>query len=77
MERLQYFDYIFNNASFDDSRDLRNKYAHGTQPSDKNVMFNDYITMLRLLILIILKIDEEFYLKNIVNNYQSKWTSTH
>lgn len=65
----EYFDYIFNNASFDDSRDLRNKYAHGTQSSDQNVMFDDYVTMLRLLILIVLKINEEFCLKLIESNH--------
>lgn len=65
----EYFDYIFNNASFDDSKDLRNKYAHGAQSSDQNVMFDDNVTMLRLLILIVLKINEEFCLKLIESNH--------
>lgn len=59
----KYFNYIFNSSEFDDSKDLRNIYAHGNQSLDKDVMFNDYITMLRMMILIVIKINEEFCLK--------------
>ena len=57
-----YFNYIFNNSEYDNSKDLRNKYAHGNQTMNEAIMRDDYITMLRMMILIILKINEEFCL---------------
>lgn len=67
-----YFNYIFNSSEFDNSMDLRNKYAHGNQSQDETVMFNDYITMLRMMILIIIKINEEFWLKDEENKTKCK-----
>lgn len=57
-----YFNYIFNNASYDNSKDLRNKYAHGNQSLKQEEMLRDYYIMLRMMILIILKINEELCL---------------
>lgn len=62
-----YYNYIFNNAAYDNSKDLRNRYAHGNQTLNEDVMKKDYLTMLRMMILIILKINEEFCLINDVN----------
>ena len=58
----EYFNYIFNNANYDNSKDLRNKYAHGNQTSKEDEMSRDYIIMLMMMVLIILKINEEFCL---------------
>ena len=57
-----YYNYIFNNAEFDNAKDLRNKYAHGNQTMNEKTMQDDYLTMLRMMILLILKINEEFSL---------------
>ena len=57
-----YYNYIFNNAEYDNSKDLRNRYAHGNQTLNEDEMKKDYLTMLRMMILIILKINEEFCL---------------
>lgn len=59
-----YYNYIFNNVEYDNSEDLRNRYAHGNHTLNEDVMKRDYITMLRMMILIILKINEEFCLIN-------------
>lgn len=57
-----YYNYIFNSAEHDNSLDLRNKYVHGSHRlDDKTDQFNYYI-ILRMLILIIIKINEEFCL---------------
>lgn len=63
-----YYDYILNNASFDNSLALRNKYAHASYSLEESIMFDDYITMLRLFVLIIIKINEEFCLKELIKN---------
>lgn len=57
-----YYNYIFNNSEYDNSKDLRNRYAHGNQTMKDDEMRNDYFTMLRMMVLIILKINEEFCL---------------
>ena len=57
-----YYNYIFNAAEYDNSLDLRNKYVHGShRPDNKTDQYNYYI-ILRMLILIIIKINEEFCL---------------
>lgn len=57
-----YFNYLLNKAEFSNGLDLRNRYVHGTQPIDKNIHKQDYYTFLRILILIVIKINEEFCL---------------
>ena len=58
-----YLNYMFNMSEFSNGLDLRNKYLHGTQSLDENVHFNDYFIILRMLILCILKINDEFCLE--------------
>jgi len=48
---------------FDNGLDLRNKYLHGTQKLDEYSNNQDYYIFLRILILIVIKINEEFCLK--------------
>ncbi len=60
-----YFNYHLNKSTFNDSLDLRNKYSHGTQPNykdDEAIHKNNYMIILKLFILIILKINDEFCL---------------
>ncbi|MDP8269463.1 MAG: hypothetical protein P9L97_12125 [Candidatus Tenebribacter davisii] len=60
-----YLNYHLNKSTFNDSLDLRNKYSHGTQPNDKNdedIHKVNYMIILKLLILIIFKINDEFCL---------------
>ena len=56
--------YILNRSEFGNSLDLRNKYIHGTHSTDEKVQKNDYIELLKLMILIIVKINEEFCLRD-------------
>ena len=58
-----YFNYLLNKSEFSNGLDLRNRYIHGTQSSDEKVHAEDYYTFLRILILIIIKINEEFCLR--------------
>ena len=60
----KYFNYVLNKKEFDDSLDLRNKYIHSTYPLDEKVQEHDYLQLLKLMIILIIKINEEFCLKN-------------
>lgn len=63
-----YLNYIFNKSDFSNGLDLRNKYLHGTQSMNKKVQKNDYYIILRMLVLCILKINDEFCLEYEINN---------
>lgn len=72
-----YLDYMFNDASFPNSRGLRNRYDHAHSPiADPNTagIRSDYYRMLTLLVAITLKINDELsnatgrgYLENFVD----------
>ena len=55
-----YINYMLNKAEFSNGHDLRNKYIHGTHsllPKDHE---SDYIELLKIMVLIVIKINEEF-----------------
>lgn len=58
-----YYNYLFNKSKFDNGLDIRNRYVHGTQRVDENQNKKDYFIFLRIMILIVIKINEEFCLK--------------
>ncbi|WP_419017411.1 hypothetical protein, partial [Eubacterium callanderi] len=59
-----YYNYLFNKSEFDNGLDIRNSYIHGTQRVNENQNRQDYYIFLRIMILIVIKINEEFCLKN-------------
>ncbi|MEG1169705.1 MAG: hypothetical protein RSD92_06255 [Erysipelotrichaceae bacterium] len=63
-----YLNYIFNKSVFSNGHDLRNKYVHGTQTLNEANQEHDYYIVLRMLILCILKINDEFCLEYKINN---------
>lgn len=62
MPEQNYLNYLLNKSEFSNGMDLRNKYVHGTQSMDEKVHEQDYFTLLRILILVSIKINEEFCL---------------
>ena len=56
----QYLNYMLNKSEYSNGRDLRNKYIHSSYPRDKNQHFNDYMDLLRIMIVVMIKINEEF-----------------
>lgn len=58
-----YYNYLFNKSEFDNGLDIRNRYSHGTQRVNENQNKQDYYIFLRIMILIVIKINEEFCLK--------------
>ncbi|WP_083267635.1 hypothetical protein [Robinsoniella peoriensis] len=63
-----YFNYLLNQAEFSNGLDLRNRYVHGTQSTDEKSHEQDYYKCLQILILIVIKINEEFCLKADIEN---------
>ena len=59
-----YLKYILNRSKYSDGLDLRNKYMHGTYSIDAEMQKNDYYELLKILILYIGKINEEFCLRD-------------
>lgn len=63
----QYFDYLLNNAEFSDGKAIRNKYTHDAIIVDENIMSNDYNTMLKIMIMLIIKINDDCCLSEKIN----------
>lgn len=55
----KYLNYMLNKSEYSNGKDLRNKYIHSTYSRDKNQHFNDYMDLLRIMIVVIIKINEE------------------
>ena len=59
----QYFNFMLNKSEYSNGKDLRNKYIHSTCSLDENQQKADYITLLKIMAVLIIKINEEFCLK--------------
>lgn len=55
----EYLDYILNKATFSNGLDLRNKYVHGSKSRNDNENLQDYLEFLLIVVLIIIKINDE------------------
>lgn len=56
-----YFNYFLNKSEFTNGLDLRNSYLHGTQANPEEIQKHKYayFTYLKLLILTLLKIEDD------------------
>lgn len=59
-----YINYMLNQSEFSNGFDLRNKYSHDTCPLDENIQKQDYFEIFKIMILMVIKINEEFCLKS-------------
>ena len=50
------------NEDYSNGMDLRNKYIHSTYPLDEKQQQHDYIHLLKIMMLTVLKINEEYCL---------------
>lgn len=60
----KYLNFILNDREFDNGLALRNKYLHGNNPQSSCEHENDYFLLLKIFVLIIIKINEEFCLRD-------------
>lgn len=58
-----YLDYYLNKAKFTNGHDIRNRYLHGTNSNDENQYKVDYYLILKLLVIIIIKINDDLCIK--------------
>lgn len=62
-----YYNFLLNKSEFSNGLDLRNRYLHGSQKTNDTQNYSDYFVFLRIIVLIIIKINEEFCLKDSYN----------
>ena len=55
----EYINYILNNAEFNNGPSIRNKYSHGTYSGDVNQQMLDYMELLKVMLMVIMRINEE------------------
>ena len=60
---IDYMNYMLNKSTFSNGWDLRNRYAHGTYSKNEDEQARDYFELLKIMIMVLLKIKEEFELK--------------
>lgn len=58
-----YLNYMLNKSEFSNGHDLRNKYLHDTHSLDIDRQNKDYLELLKVMVLIVIKINEEFCLR--------------
>jgi hypothetical protein len=69
-KEMDYFNFFLNKKEFTNGSDLRNRYLHGTNTDSERSHEHDYNVYLILVILTLLKIDNDLTLKGISVNEQ-------
>ena len=65
-----YFSYYLNNEKFTNGPAIRNNYAHGTTPSySEEKHLHNYLQILVLFIMLLLKISEDLDMKRFLGKY--------
>lgn len=60
---IEYMNYALNRKSYGNGLDLRNRYIHGTKSRNDQQNKVDYIELLKIMVMIVIKINEEFCMK--------------
>ena len=63
-----YFSYVLTKSDYSNGLDLRNKYVHGNYSNDPAQHGKDYLEFLKIIIIIVIKINEEFCLRDKLAN---------
>ena len=66
----KYFNYFLNGVDFSNGPQLRNKYLHGSQANSdgEDAHFTTYITVLRLIVALVIKMNDDFCLSALESN---------
>ena len=59
----EYLNYYLNDREFTNGLKLRNRFAHGTNSDSEVEIKNTYYILLRIIVLTILKVDNDLFLK--------------
>ena len=60
---MNFLNYELNKSEYSDGLDLKNKYSHSTYPQDEKIQKRDYIELLKIMVVIVTKINEEYCLR--------------
>ncbi|WP_132055785.1 hypothetical protein [Pseudocnuella soli] len=73
----EYFTYFLNRSKFTNGLDLRNKYLHGTQANPDEIHKHEYayFTYLKLMVLAILKMDDDLLIWSKLENEKREYSS--
>lgn len=66
IKEKNYFNYFLNKKEFTNGLDLRNKYLHGTNSFSEIEHKSDYYTLLKIIILTLLKIEDDILINKII-----------
>lgn len=66
---IKYLNYMLNRSEYNNGLELRNKYVHGIQQVnlDENEHMRNYFALLRIFILLVVKINDDFDLHDLIN----------
>jgi hypothetical protein len=69
-----YFNYFLNKSEFTNGLDLRNSYLHGTQANPEEIQRHEYayFTYIKLLILTMLKMDDDLLISNAIKSDEKR-----
>jgi hypothetical protein len=67
-DEQNYFNFYLNKKNFTNGLDLRNKYLHGTNPSSEENQKQDYYNLIRLIVLALIKIEDDVILKRCIGS---------
>lgn len=70
-----YFDFYLNKSKFTNGYDIRNSYLHGTNEYDDTVFERDYHKILKLIVLLIIKLNDDIIIYNDRSNKLEKASS--
>lgn len=72
-----YFNYFLNKSEFTNGLDLRNSYLHGTQANPEEIQKHEYayFTYLKLVVLTLLKIDDDLQISNAIKKRKERANS--
>lgn len=64
-QEASYYNFVLNQVEYTDGPDLRNKYMHGSQldSADKEEHYSTYLAVLKLLVGLVIKINDEFCIR--------------
>lgn len=74
---MNYLNYLLNNSQYDNSKGLRNKYEHDFIAEDESEYGTDYLYSIVVLLFYIVKINEEFHFKFLLDHKDGLMAEVH
>ncbi len=74
---MNYLNYLLNNSQYDNSKGLRNKYEHDFIAEDESEYGIDYLYSIVVLLFYIVKINEEFHFKFLLDHKDGLMAEVH